>query len=1086
MKLFTSTLLFLLLTLNLFAQSAPVIVIETPLPAITDTVEIDGKSQIGSYRVNIDGSQVADTTDGLQIIGADSVIIRALSVYNFKGSGIYLKNSRNHIYENNWLGFDGSIFAGNGYAGMFIDDSVSNITLGQKDKDFQNLFYDGLVIQGENTSEITALSNRYFLKDSVVNSGDLRLPIDIDNRGPSCVEWNITDDINSKKVPSPRILSITEDEISGISKPNSTIIYFESRDIGTNGARYWPQSLYPEGFTTSDENGLFTFQNGSSPGLMLSFVAVDENGNTSEPTQLRKPLIIVPGIGGTWLRYNDDDYWLPDLVETSESFNNYLNGLALSEDGITSVLPLIANEVIENVYGSVNVYGELFKAFEEDGYNGHKNNHNVEGLDLWRFPNDWRRSTSILADSLRLFIDKLTTNSGGENAPARSCLVDLIGHSNGGMISSVYVMRDSVHSTNKVNHLLTSGTPYLGADKALAAHSNGYIFDAEKNVGSGKTIQWGEMLSMTRNVPGAYGLLPSKAYYEAMNPNSQSYIHGYTFVNLFNEGLTTYQQIFDFFANPKLTEIDIPFGLARNVSIFQNQQEVVHDVMNDWRDYHRPPFISRQVGYLPASTPTGWGMAPGPEFIPAGYTTRSEDGDASRHRAFRERLSPKLKLGDGTVPLLSATLGRNTEVGDTDFSGVEESPWIQEFEYYKCDHLGLAADDCKPLNEGDSYAIPRMIEIIKGSYEVPGTLGYVDSAPVEKVIVSNNAVNATSTAELFNINSNVPIQVLIEDSFGNKTGISDPTNPEAVEYAIENITYYNTALGANFTLRPNENYTITVNTNSEEAKIYLSRLQYRSSEIGQIIFPDQQLISGQSLIFEYDPSSDLGVSPWKLDTNGDGISDSEILPALSLTSNQAGIPLPLPMPIAIETTLPIDQDSVIKSIIIPSTGSNGWTYSLSDIPNWFSISDTSGTVPDTIAVKFFPQEMNQESYEHTMQLTISNGGYSSSFDLPVIAILSGDVVSIENEMPLEFSLSQNYPNPFNPSTIIKYQLPKTTKVQLMVFDMLGREVAVLVNESQNAGYQQVTFDAKNLASGMYIYRLKAGDAILTKKLIFIK
>ncbi len=91
-----------------------------------------------------------------------------------------------------------------------------------------------------------------------------------------------------------------------------------------------------------------------------------------------------------------------------------------------------------------------------------------------------------------------------------------------------------------------------------------------------------------------------------------------------------------------------------------------------------------------------------------------------------------------------------------------------------------------------------------------------------------------------------------------------------------------------------------------------------------------------------------------------------------------------------------------------------------------------------------------------------------------------------NEVPEEFGLDQNYPNPFNPSTVISYQLPASSKVSLKVFDVLGRQVAELVNGQVQAGYHQVTFDAGNLASGMYIYRLQTRNTVITKKLTLIK
>lgn len=78
-------------------------------------------------------------------------------------------------------------------------------------------------------------------------------------------------------------------------------------------------------------------------------------------------------------------------------------------------------------------------------------------------------------------------------------------------------------------------------------------------------------------------------------------------------------------------------------------------------------------------------------------------------------------------------------------------------------------------------------------------------------------------------------------------------------------------------------------------------------------------------------------------------------------------------------------------------------------------------------------------------------------------------------IPTQFSLKQNYPNPFNPSTTIKYELPNSTGVRLSVYDMLGREVSVLVDDRRDAGVHEVKFDRSGRASGVYLYRLTAGD-----------
>jgi len=115
-----------------------------------------------------------------------------------------------------------------------------------------------------------------------------------------------------------------------------------------------------------------------------------------------------------------------------------------------------------------------------------------------------------------------------------------------------------------------------------------------------------------------------------------------------------------------------------------------------------------------------------------------------------------------------------------------------------------------------------------------------------------------------------------------------------------------------------------------------------------------------------------------------------------------------------------------------------------------------------------------------------------------IRIVSGDVVKIfgnitksgskngNNNIPMIFSLSQNYPNPFNPVTTIKYALPKDVKVVIKIYDILGQEVKTIVNEFQKTGYYDTKFDGSNVASGIYFYRIEAGDFSQSKKMVLVK
>jgi hypothetical protein len=96
------------------------------------------------------------------------------------------------------------------------------------------------------------------------------------------------------------------------------------------------------------------------------------------------------------------------------------------------------------------------------------------------------------------------------------------------------------------------------------------------------------------------------------------------------------------------------------------------------------------------------------------------------------------------------------------------------------------------------------------------------------------------------------------------------------------------------------------------------------------------------------------------------------------------------------------------------------------------------------------------------------------------------VQSISSLAPNKFSLCQNHPNPFNPSTNIRYEIPRSENVRLIVYDALGREIETLVNEKQTAGTYEATFNASQYSSGVYIYKLKTEGYSETKKMILLK
>lgn len=129
-----------------------------------------------------------------------------------------------------------------------------------------------------------------------------------------------------------------------------------------------------------------------------------------------------------------------------------------------------------------------------------------------------------------------------------------------------------------------------------------------------------------------------------------------------------------------------------------------------------------------------------------------------------------------------------------------------------------------------------------------------------------------------------------------------------------------------------------------------------------------------------------------------------------------------------------------------------------------------------IVGQFVSGSSSNKEYFHTTGIINQNGLLTTGFerdDLP---------------LPTDYSLSQNFPNPFNPETKINYELPYSVPVQIKIYDMLGREVVQLVNKEQNAGRYSISFNTQmfGLSSGVYIYRIHAGDFFQTKKMILMK
>ncbi|MEE9449931.1 MAG: FG-GAP-like repeat-containing protein, partial [Ignavibacteriaceae bacterium] len=124
----------------------------------------------------------------------------------------------------------------------------------------------------------------------------------------------------------------------------------------------------------------------------------------------------------------------------------------------------------------------------------------------------------------------------------------------------------------------------------------------------------------------------------------------------------------------------------------------------------------------------------------------------------------------------------------------------------------------------------------------------------------------------------------------------------------------------------------------------------------------------------------------------------------------------------------------------------------------------------------------------TVSLSVSGPGGSNTLirENYIIVTDPASIQELSDDLPTEFKLYNNYPNPFNPTTKIKYQIPELSFVTLKVFDVLGSEVATLVNEEKPAGSYEVEYNTIELPSGIYFYSLQAGEFVETKKMVLLR
>ena len=204
----------------------------------------------------------------------------------------------------------------------------------------------------------------------------------------------------------------------------------------------------------------------------------------------------------------------------------------------------------------------------------------------------------------------------------------------------------------------------------------------------------------------------------------------------------------------------------------------------------------------------------------------------------------------------------------------------------------------------------------------------------------------------------------------------------------------------------------------------------------------------------------------------------------SIYGNEATayVPAVVPVELLSFSSSVVDNNVILNWVTATETNNSGFQIERRETKNeksaeWKSIEFVNGNGTTTVPQTYFYKDENLSAgkYHYRLKQTDFDGTFEYS-----------NTIEVEINPPAKFSLEQNYPNPFNPSTKISWQTPVDSWQTLKIFDVLGNEVVILINEYKPAGNYNIEFDASKLSSGIYYYQLKVENLVQTKKMILMK
>ncbi len=293
-------------------------------------------------------------------------------------------------------------------------------------------------------------------------------------------------------------------------------------------------------------------------------------------------------------------------------------------------------------------------------------------------------------------------------------------------------------------------------------------------------------------------------------------------------------------------------------------------------------------------------------------------------------------------------------------------------------------------------------------------------------------------------------RIEFEEMWGSTGDLPNSANSKFSVDKTDNTPHYFSIAGipVEVFFDPTDNTTLQIGKEFQKAKstINVAMLTFTRNDLAQILINKNN--SGEKIHVILDNNTDTGTDFFYLQNNGVDVLLKGNALVGSLHHKYA--------------VIDADNFSLDQTVI---TGSHNYSSSAENYNNENTI-----IVHNNRIANLYLQEFKSRYIEAggTDQISIT------------------DVKEDHSSIPNDFSLEQNYPNPFNPSTIIRFEIPKTQKVQLKVYDVLGKEIKTLYDEIANPGVITVNFDGSGLASGLYIYRLKTEEFTASKKMLLLK